>query len=107
MWKFSIRKVSLPQAAAGKLLMWGGGVVGGQGADFVVGEAADSRSDSLRGQGHEQGQLLSPASARVLLCRKPWMKEILSGNGCSSTDSPSLLPWLEECRVCISFFWRD
>lgn len=38
----------------------------------------------------------------VLLCRKPWMKEILSGSGCSSTDSPSLLPWLEKCRVCVN-----
>lgn len=39
---------------------------GGQGGDFVEGEAADSRSDSLRGQGHKQGQLLSPASAEGL-----------------------------------------
>lgn len=44
---------------------------------------------------------------RVLLCRKPWMKVILSGSGCSSTDSPSLLPWLEECRVCVNSFWMD
>lgn len=70
-------------------------------------EAADSRPDPLRGQGHRRGSRFPQHQWRVLLCRKPWMKEILSGSGWSSTDSPSLLPWLEECRICINSFWRD